>query len=53
VSIWDSGDYKVHKWKDGKEVVVTLFGQPDGGLGGVRKYALIHTQAMGRLSGTG
>jgi bifunctional non-homologous end joining protein LigD len=43
VSIWDSGHYKVHKWKDGKEVVVTLFGQPGGGLGGVRKYALIHT----------
>jgi bifunctional non-homologous end joining protein LigD len=43
VRIWDSGTYKVHKWKDGKEVVVTMFGQPGGGLGGVRKYALIHT----------
>jgi bifunctional non-homologous end joining protein LigD len=43
VRIWDSGTYKVHKWKDGKEVVVTLFGQPGGGLGGVRRYALIHT----------
>jgi bifunctional non-homologous end joining protein LigD len=43
VRIWDSGHYKVHKWKDGKEVVVTVFGQPGGGLGGVRKYALIHT----------
>jgi bifunctional non-homologous end joining protein LigD len=43
VRIWDWGHYKVHKWKDGKEVVVTVFGQPGGGLGGVRKYALIHT----------
>jgi len=44
VTIWDSGSYKLHKWREGKEVIVTLFGQPDGGLGGgVRKYALIHT----------
>ncbi len=28
------GTYKLHKWRDGKEVIVTLFGQPDGGLGG-------------------
>ncbi|HET8914443.1 MAG TPA: non-homologous end-joining DNA ligase, partial [Propionibacteriaceae bacterium] len=41
--IWDTGTYRLHKWKEGKEVVVTLFGQPDGGLGGVRKFALIHT----------
>ena len=43
VTIWDSGTYKLHKWRDGKEVIVTLFGRPDGGLGGVRKFALIHT----------
>ena len=43
VRIWDSGTYELHKWREGKEVIVTLFGQPDGGLGGVRKYALIHT----------
>jgi bifunctional non-homologous end joining protein LigD len=41
--IWDTGTYRLHKWREGKEVVVTLFGQPDGGLGGVRKFALIHT----------
>jgi bifunctional non-homologous end joining protein LigD len=41
--IWDAGTYRLHKWKEGKEVIVTLFGQPDGGLGGVRKFALIHT----------
>ncbi len=41
--IWDTGTYRVHKWREGKEVIVTLFGQPDGGLGGVRKFALIHT----------
>ena len=43
VRIWDSGTYRLHKWRDGKEVIVTLFGRPDGGLGGVRKFALIHT----------
>ncbi len=43
VSIWDAGTYRLHKWRDGKEVIVTLFGRPGGGLGGVRKFALIHT----------
>ena len=44
VSIWDSGTYELHKWRDGKEVIVTLHGQPQGGLGGEsRSYALIHT----------
>ena len=44
VAIWDSGTYELHKWRDGKEVIVTLHGQPTGGLGGqVRSYALIHT----------
>jgi bifunctional non-homologous end joining protein LigD len=41
--VWDTGTYRLHKWREGKEVVITLFGQPDGGLGGVRKFALIHT----------
>jgi bifunctional non-homologous end joining protein LigD len=41
--IWDTGTYRLHKWREGKEVIVTLFGQPEGGLGGVRKFALIHT----------
>ncbi|HEV2928983.1 MAG TPA: non-homologous end-joining DNA ligase, partial [Propionibacteriaceae bacterium] len=45
VTIWDSGTYKLHKWREGKEVIVTVFGRPDGGLGGVRKFALIHTGA--------
>ncbi len=43
VSIWDSGTYRLHKWRDGKEVIATLFGRPGGGLGGVAKFALIHT----------
>ena len=43
VTIWDSGTYRLHKWREGKEVIVTLHGRPDGGLGQVRKYALIHT----------
>jgi bifunctional non-homologous end joining protein LigD len=41
--IWDAGTYRLHKWREGKEVIITLFGHPDGGLGGVRKFALIHT----------
>jgi bifunctional non-homologous end joining protein LigD len=41
--VWDTGTYRLHKWREGKEVIVTLFGHPDGGLGGVRKFALIHT----------
>jgi bifunctional non-homologous end joining protein LigD len=41
--IWDTGSYRLHKWREGKEVIVTLFGQPGGGLGGIRKFALIHT----------
>jgi bifunctional non-homologous end joining protein LigD len=41
--VWDTGTYRLHKWREGTEVVVTLFGQPGGGLGGVRKFALIHT----------
>ncbi|GAA3633838.1 ATP-dependent DNA ligase [Microlunatus ginsengisoli] len=43
VSIWDAGTYTTQKWRDGKEVIVTLFGRPDGGLGGPAKFALIHT----------
>ncbi len=43
VSIWDAGTYRLHKWRDGKEVIVTLFGRAGGGLGGVRKFALIKT----------
>src|SRR5918998_219932 len=47
VTIWDSGTYRLHKWREGREVIVTLFGRPDGGLGGVRKFALIHTGGNG------
>ncbi|MHA7282563.1 ATP-dependent DNA ligase [Arthrobacter sp. TMS2-4] len=47
VSIWDSGTYELEKWRDGKEVICTLHGSPDGGLarGGaaIRRYALINT----------
>ncbi len=47
VSIWDAGTYRLHKWRDGKEVIVTVFGREGGGLGGVRKFALIHTGGGG------
>ncbi|GAA4430248.1 ATP-dependent DNA ligase [Georgenia halophila] len=49
MSIWDTGTYEVEKWREGKEVIVTLTGQEDGGLAGpdgpgrIAKIALIHT----------
>ncbi|WP_426975757.1 ATP-dependent DNA ligase [Pseudarthrobacter sp. O4] len=43
VSIWDRGYYEYEKWIAGKEVIATLTGQDDGGLGGTRRFALIHT----------
>ncbi|GAA1435675.1 ATP-dependent DNA ligase [Microlunatus lacustris] len=50
VRIWDAGTYRLHKWRDDKEVIVTCTGRPDGGLGGVRKFALIHTGGPGRAA---
>ncbi|HET9648740.1 MAG TPA: ATP-dependent DNA ligase [Microlunatus sp.] len=43
VTIWDAGTYDLHKWREGREVIVTLFGREGGGLGGPAKFALIHT----------
>lgn len=44
VIIWDAGSYQTHKWADGHEVIATLTGRPDGGLGGQPlTFALIHT----------
>lgn len=43
MTIWDTGTYELHKWINGKEVIVTLTGSEGGGLGGTRKIALIHT----------
>ena len=43
MTIWDRGTYELHKWINGKEVIVTLRGSESGGLGGARKFALIHT----------
>ena len=43
VTIWDAGSYELEKWRD-KEVIVTLHGRTDGGLGGEpAKFALIKT----------
>ena len=47
VTIWDAGTYRLHKWREGKEVIVTCAGRPGGGLGGVRTFALIHTGGRG------
>ncbi len=43
MSIWDSGTFECEKWRDGKEVIATLTGQPGGGLHGIKRFALIHT----------
>ncbi|WP_394768109.1 ATP-dependent DNA ligase [Lacisediminihabitans sp.] len=43
VTIWDAGRYDLEKWRDGEEVIVTLHGREDGGLGAPRRVALIHT----------
>lgn len=43
VTIWDAGTFDLHKWRPGEEVIVTLHGRPDGGLGGPVTVALIHT----------
>ncbi len=48
VDIWDAGDYDVEKWRDGKEVIVTLHGSHDGGLDGDKRFALIHTGGEGK-----
>jgi bifunctional non-homologous end joining protein LigD len=42
VTIWDHGTFELEKWKS-REIIATLTGTRDGGLGGRRKYALIHT----------
>ena len=51
VKIWDHGTYEREKWRDGKEVIAVLHGQPDGGLAGQgaadRRFALIHTGSGG------
>ncbi|MFF1829043.1 ATP-dependent DNA ligase [Paenarthrobacter sp. NPDC058040] len=43
VTIWDRGEYTCEKWRDGKEVIATLTGEPGGGLGGTKRFALINT----------
>jgi bifunctional non-homologous end joining protein LigD len=47
VHIWDAGTYDLHKWREGKEVIVTLHGRPGGGLGRSSTFALIHTGGRG------
>lgn len=45
VYIWDSGTYELEKWREGEEIIVTLQGATDGGLGEPTRLALIHTNA--------
>ncbi len=47
VRIWDSGRYDLEKWRD-DEVIATLHGEPGGGLGEPRRFALIHTKGSDR-----
>jgi bifunctional non-homologous end joining protein LigD len=51
VTIWDFGEYDLEKWREGREVIVTLHGQPSGGLGEARRVVLIHTGSGGRGGG--
>ena len=46
VEIWDEGTYEQEKWRD-DEIIVTLHGRPDGGLGGTRRFALFRTGERG------
>ena len=34
VTIWDAGTYELEKWRDGKEVIVTLHGARAAGSAG-------------------
>ena len=43
MTIWDRGEFTCEKWRDGKEVIATLTGEPGGGLGGTKRLALINT----------
>ena len=47
VRIWDSGRYDLEKWRD-DEVIATLHGEAGGGLGGPRRFALIHAKGPDR-----
>ena len=42
VSIFDTGTCDFEKWRD-DEVIVTLHGERDGGIGGTRRFALFRT----------
>lgn len=46
VKIWDAGDYELEKWRD-DEIIVTLHGRDDGGLGEPTRVALIRTSDSG------
>lgn len=47
VTIWDSGTYDLEKWKEGNEIIAVLHGAADGGLGGMRRFALFNTGEYG------
>ena len=50
VTIWDSGTYDLEKWRE-DEIIVTLYGRREGGLGGVpRRYVLVRTGGEGEKS---
>ncbi|MBC7443293.1 MAG: ATP-dependent DNA ligase [Ramlibacter sp.] len=48
VQIWDRGAYDLEKWRD-DEVIATLNGEPQGGLHGSKRFALIHTDGANWL----
>lgn len=45
VTIWDSGQYELEKWREAEEVIVTIHGEKYGS----HRYALIHTEGTNWL----
>jgi bifunctional non-homologous end joining protein LigD len=43
VTIRDHGEYELEKWRD-DELIVSLHGEADAGLGGTARFALIRTK---------
>lgn len=48
VFIFDEGRYELEKWREGREVIITLTGTKQGGVGTDCKVALIHTGGKGK-----
>src|SRR5699024_11383845 len=48
VTARNTANQQLEKWRQGQEIIATLHGQPDGGLGGgIKKFALFNTGTSG------